>query len=309
MKKFLLLGIFFSISFHCYADFNQGVAAYQQQDYAAALNIWQKMAKQKPSKQLSSNEIREAQYSLALLYWQGQGVKQSYTQAEHWLLLAAKKGHSEAQSKLGNLYLLGLTGVVNTSAAQTWFEKSAQQGNVNGQYNLGVLYLDGVGVAKDQTLAKKWLSAAAAQGDEEAKKLLQETSTASDSVTTVKELEPQTTTADSANTLNVFSSSATVPTDAMASNNSNAISATYYAIQLFASPRQEEAVKFFETWQSQLSPLVNSDKLKHGQPLFIVVYGNYSSTAVAKQAINDLPAELKKHQPWVVKMQGNHLLP
>ncbi|CAG1021229.1 Sel1-repeat-containing protein YbeT [Patescibacteria group bacterium] len=291
MNFFLFFLSLLMLSASCFADFNQGVAAYQQGDYAAALKTWQKIAKQKPSKRVSADEIREAQYSLGLLYLQGQGVMQNYKETEKWLLLAANKGHSEAQSKLGNVYLTGLLGQSDTKKARFWFEKSALQGNVDGQYNLGVLYLDGVGVAKDVNLAKKWLSAAAQQGDKGAQDLLAEANNAVQQTP-----KPTQQTAITATLPQTSIASTPVSTDT-----------DYYAVQLFSSPNQADALQFIEKWQTTLNPLLNTDKMKQSQQLFIVAYGSFSSMMDAKQAITDLPSELKKNRPWVIKMRGNHL--
>lgn len=305
MKKYWLVLLLFSAS--CFADFNQGVAAYKQGDYQEAFKIWQKIAKQKPSKQLSSDEVREAQYSLALLYLQGQGVTQSYKNTEKWLLLAANKGHAEAQSKLGNLYLTGLLGQSDVEKARLWFEKSAQLGNVNGQYNLGVLYLDGVGVAKDVTVAKKWLTAAASQGDASAKELLKEAD-----ATPTTTPPPATTTPPTAPASAPFGNT---PTQVVSTETDNSIrisappssDTVYYAVQLFSSPNPAEAQAFLQKWQNSLNPLLSTDKMKQSQQLFIVVYGTFASTAEAKQGLSQLPPELKKNRPWVIKMRGNHL--
>ena len=178
-KSFLLAALLLNNSL-CYADYNDGVAAYQRGDYQSAMKQWKAVAEQKTTldhdfewKLGRTQDSTEAQYGLALLYWQGKGTPQNYHEAEKWLLLAANSGHSDAQLKLAYLYyLIGVNGKKNPIEAQKWFEKSAQQGNVDAQYNLGVLYKDGVGIKKDLVAAKKWLTLAAQQGDAAAKKLL-----------------------------------------------------------------------------------------------------------------------------------------
>jgi hypothetical protein len=180
MKKSFLLAALLLINSLCYADYNEGVVAYQRGDYKSAMKQWKTIAEQKFTldhdlewKIGSTQGTTEAQYGLALLYWQGKGTPQNYHEAEKWLLLAANSGHSDAQLKLAYLYyLIGVDGKKSPIEAQKWFEKSAQQGNVDAQYNLGVLYKDGVGIKKDLVAAKKWLTLAASQGDTAAKKLL-----------------------------------------------------------------------------------------------------------------------------------------
>lgn len=49
----------------------------------------------------------QAQYSLARLYLDGNGVDQNARQAARWLNLAAEKGHYQAQAMLGHLLVTG----------------------------------------------------------------------------------------------------------------------------------------------------------------------------------------------------------
>jgi len=48
-----------------------------------------------------------AQAELGSNYYLGQGVTQNFSEAEHWLRLAAEQGDSGAQFKLGSLYSRG----------------------------------------------------------------------------------------------------------------------------------------------------------------------------------------------------------
>jgi septal ring-binding cell division protein DamX len=83
----------------------------------------------------------------------------------------------------------------------------------------------------------------------------------------------------------------------------------YYAVQLIASTRQSDVVRFMGKWSDKLSPLIMTDKFKKSKHIFVLVYGTYSSITAARQAIVDLAPELKKNKPWVVQMRGNVLSP
>jgi outer membrane protein TolC len=83
----------------------------------------------------------------------------------------------------------------------------------------------------------------------------------------------------------------------------------YYAVQLVASTRQSDVVRFMGKWSDKLSPLIMTDKFKKSKHIFVLVYGTYPSIAEAKQAIDNLDPELKRNKPWVVKMRGNVLSP
>ena len=49
----------------------------------------------------------EAQYNLGRSYHLGEGIKQSYVDAEEWYQKAVAKGHAAAQCNLGYCYMMG----------------------------------------------------------------------------------------------------------------------------------------------------------------------------------------------------------
>ncbi len=61
-------------------DFNAGVSAYKQGDYATALREWHPLAKQGNA---------DAQHNLGVMYGNGEDVPQDYVQAHMWFDLAA----------------------------------------------------------------------------------------------------------------------------------------------------------------------------------------------------------------------------
>ena len=73
-----------------------------------------------------------AQYDLAVMYDQGQGVPQS------------------------------------DAEAMRWYERAAGQGEPRAQYNLGLMYLNGQGVSPDMVKAYYWISLAASHGNAKA---------------------------------------------------------------------------------------------------------------------------------------------
>ena len=80
------------------AGFDEGMAAYERGDYAAALEQWQPLA----------DEGRAgAQYNLGRLYAKGEGVPHDYFEAATWYRLAAEQGHGAAQFDLADLYKYG----------------------------------------------------------------------------------------------------------------------------------------------------------------------------------------------------------
>ncbi|MBT8039542.1 MAG: SEL1-like repeat protein [Gammaproteobacteria bacterium] len=116
----------------------------------------------------------EAHYAIATLYWRGLGVKQDYTSARKWLLLAAQLDHAPAQAKLGFMYTDGLSVSQDFGQALEWFQKAARGGSRDGLYNLGIMYLYGWGVEPDRIMAKQYLASASALGDVAAEDALQQ---------------------------------------------------------------------------------------------------------------------------------------
>jgi hypothetical protein len=108
-----------------------------------------------------------AQFKVALIFDDGQGVPQDYQQAMKWYRLAAEQGVTEAQNNLGVMYDYGHGVPQNYQEAIKWYRLAAEQGHPLGQFNLGVLYESGKGVPQDYVLAHMWYSLASASGDAE----------------------------------------------------------------------------------------------------------------------------------------------
>ncbi|MGK2924340.1 MAG: hypothetical protein ACSLE2_01835, partial [Lysobacterales bacterium] len=160
------------LSFALHADYQTGLDAHAQGDYATAMTEWRDVTDGPPTA-VSPGIFVETHYAVAMLYWEGRGVAQDFGQARHWLERAAGMNHAAAQVKLGFLYTDGKGVAQDHARAFEWFSKAAKQGNVDALYNLGVSYLYGWGTEPDATLAKQYLAAASALGDEAAEAALQ----------------------------------------------------------------------------------------------------------------------------------------
>ena len=75
-----------------WADFDDGVAAYNRGDYATALKEFWALAVQGAA---------AAQFDLGLMYENGQGVPQDYAEAVKWYRLAAEQEIAEARLRDG----------------------------------------------------------------------------------------------------------------------------------------------------------------------------------------------------------------
>ena len=168
-----------------------GIEAYEREDYAAALRVWRPLADQalvpaqfnlglmnsngqgvaqdyseaaKWYRKAAVQGHTEAQALLAYMYNNGQGVTQDYAEAVKWYLKAAQRSHAAAQSNLGVMYHYGRGVTQDYAEAMIWYRRAAEQGVAPAQYNVGVMYANGQGVAQDYTEALKWYRMAADRG-------------------------------------------------------------------------------------------------------------------------------------------------
>ena len=142
-------------------DFDNGVKAYKNGDFATALKEWRPLAEQGDVK---------AQTGLSKLYFSGEGVLQDFVEAVKWARKAAEQGHADAQSALGLMYING-TGVPQDHAkAVEWIRKAAEQGDAAAQVYLGMKYYLGQVVIQDNAYAHMWWNIVASHGLDEAKK-------------------------------------------------------------------------------------------------------------------------------------------
>ena len=141
------------------ADFEKGVAAYDNGDYAIALREWTPLAKQGHAR---------AQAGLGVMYEEGQGVPQDYKTAVKWYTLAAEQGDTYAQTNLGHMYDNGDGVPQDYKTAVKWYTLAAEQGDADAQYNLGFMFDEGKGVPENDKTAVKWWTLAAKQGNADA---------------------------------------------------------------------------------------------------------------------------------------------
>jgi hypothetical protein len=110
----------------------------------------------------------KAQYEIAAMYYQGEGVPKDYAKAAEWYKKAAEHGYETAQHNLAGMYYKGDGVPKDFKKAAEWFEKAGKQGHVEAQYNLAVMYSRGEGMPKDYQKAAELYKKAAAQGHAEA---------------------------------------------------------------------------------------------------------------------------------------------
>jgi tetratricopeptide (TPR) repeat protein len=106
------------------ADFNDGVVALMTGKYEEALKTFLPLAE-------TSNHAF-AQYFLARMYADGQGVPQDHKLAAEWYQKAAHQGVADAQYRLGSLYESGEGVPVDMEYAYGWYSVAAHLGNAKG---------------------------------------------------------------------------------------------------------------------------------------------------------------------------------
>lgn len=144
-------------------DFNDGVKAVQNGDFATAVKIWTPLAEK---------GSREAQFNLAVMYDDGMGIPEDDAEAAKWYRKAAENGFPQAQLILGIMYVEGDGVPENTEESLNWLRKAAKHRNgigADAQARIGRIYERGIGVEKDDVTAYVWFSVAAANGSDEAK--------------------------------------------------------------------------------------------------------------------------------------------
>jgi hypothetical protein len=101
-------------------SFDDGMAAYQAEDFATAHNIWLTLAEYGDA---------EAMYWMGELSYYGYGVEQNYQLAAYWYEMAAEFDHSEALYSLGWMNDAGEYFAPDPEQALYWYERAAEQGD------------------------------------------------------------------------------------------------------------------------------------------------------------------------------------
>ena len=134
-----------------------GVAAYRQGDFAAAMRLLRPLADARDAK---------AEFHLGRMYALGQGVGQDPKQAVAWYRKAAERGDAEAEFVLGVMSLDRSGAPQDASQAVAWLRKAAEKGVFNAQFRLGMMYAKGAsGLEPDPIAARMWLSLAAERAE------------------------------------------------------------------------------------------------------------------------------------------------
>ena len=130
MKNFIYLLLFLSILNS--NTFEDASKYYKNKQYKKAFELYT---------QLANRNNANAQYNLALMYYNGIAVAKNVQLAFIWLSSAAEQGHMQAQNMLGYFYEKGIIPELkDEEKAIELYTKSAKQGYDIAQLNLGMYY-------------------------------------------------------------------------------------------------------------------------------------------------------------------------
>ncbi|EXX55299.1 uncharacterized protein OCT59_023586 [Rhizophagus irregularis] len=144
--------------------------------YGIQVNVNRKQALKLYQKATNLGNIM-AQYNIANMYIDGEGVEKNYDKAFELSKKLAEKGYSSGMNLLGYCYDKGIGAGIDNEKAVKLFQKAANLKNNLAQYNLALMYEFGKGTDKDIYQAIHWYKKSAEQGDKFAQDKLKELST------------------------------------------------------------------------------------------------------------------------------------
>ena len=98
----------------------------------------------------------EAQLTLGVMFYEGQGVSQDYAEARQWLEMAAGQNNAQAQFCLGEIYDEGKGVGKDGGKAVTYYQNAAFNGSAEAMLRLGDIFAEGRGVGQDKARASEW---------------------------------------------------------------------------------------------------------------------------------------------------------
>ena len=132
-------------------DFNKGLAAHNDGNYAAAIEEWKPLAE--------AGDVK-SQYKLGIMYENGQGVIQENSEAIKWYRAAADQGDVEAQYKLGFMYRSGNSVNRDNKIAHMWYNIASANGSeksIKSRDGTAVL-MTAAAIEKAQAMARECMN-------------------------------------------------------------------------------------------------------------------------------------------------------
>ncbi len=108
----------------------------------------------------------DAQYELAFMYYDGDGVKQDFKKAYEWFEKGANQGDADCQYNLAQMLRQGKGVKADPKKAFDLYNKSAAQGDTFSHFALAIIYRDGENVKVDNVKAYAHFIKASAEVDQ-----------------------------------------------------------------------------------------------------------------------------------------------
>lgn len=118
--------------------------------------------------------LEDAQFGVATMYDNGEGVEQNDLEAFKWYKDAAEQGHRDAKYNLAMMYEDGQGIDQNYAEAFKLYKELAEKGDAGAIYQIGEMYKKGLGVKRNLSLAFDCFSLAQEKGHTEAKDSIEE---------------------------------------------------------------------------------------------------------------------------------------
>lgn len=236
--------------------------------------------------------LAEAQYNLGVMYASGRGVARNMAAAARWYEVAAGQGIAEAQFNIGTLYALGAGVEKDEVRAAEWLQRAANKALPQAQFNLGVLHEHGRGVRLDARMAMSWYRRAAEQGYQPAKQRLEALEAKFSAPAESARLPPA-----------VAQTTGASADGDSAANWLSTLDPDQYTLQLLSDTEENNVRRFVAGNVDPGQGGYFSSRIKGGV-WYSVVYGVYPDYESAKQAVEQLPASLRKLKPWIRRVES-----
>ena len=109
-----------------------------------------------------------AMFTLGRAFEGGELGRRDLVAAHDWYEVAAARGSVDAMVAMGTAHYLGRGRMRDAAAAAHWYREAAKGGDIGAQYLIASMYESGEGVAQDLRLARHWYREAARRGDDAA---------------------------------------------------------------------------------------------------------------------------------------------
>lgn len=155
LRPALCLAALLSLTTPARANLEDGLAAYQRQDWITAAKEFRPLAAQ--------GNI-SAQARLGQILFMGLGGQRDDVEALKLLNAAGNAGDPLAQHVLGNAYFLGRAVPKDPTLAVVWYGRAAAQNYGDSLHALGDMHFYGLGMGKDESKGVEYYRSAAEQG-------------------------------------------------------------------------------------------------------------------------------------------------